>query len=123
MNRWTKADYATGDDNEYNDCSIRAYSIAACVSYDHAHALFTKHGRTPKKRTSIDTTISVLRKTFPNAIHLFPQMSLSCFMKLHPIGHYLLHTSSHAFALCDGIVHDWSYHPRYKIRHAWRLDT
>lgn len=118
--KWTNTEYATGN-GERNDCSVRAYAVAACVSYESAHQLYTKHGRLPGKRTRYMTTTLVLRETFPNATSLSPYISLNRFVAMNPKGHFILHTKSHAFALCDGIVHDWGNHPRYRILEAWKL--
>ena len=118
--KWTNTDYTAGQGDK-NDCSVRAYMVAACVSYENAYRLFTKHGRGLGKRTRFNTTNAVIRETFPQASYFQPHISLKRFVTHHPKGHYILHNKHHAFALCDGVIHDWNKHPRYKIQVAWKL--
>ena len=111
-----------GYSEEHNDCSVRAYATAACVSYDVAHALFKQHGRENTHCTKAIVMDAVMRSTFPNAINAFPSISVTKFLKLYPTGHYIVHTYNHAFAIVDGIIHDWAPGLQRIIKEAWRLD-
>lgn len=107
--------------NEKRDCVIRALSIAACIDYNTAHALLKKHGRKDKRGTPLHVSIAALKELFPDVEMKSANVSLDFFARSHTQGHYLVYTRNHAIALCDGVIHDWSSHPRYRVRYYWKL--
>lgn len=50
-------------------------------------------------------------------------MTLARFLKKHPVGRWFVCSSSHAFAVVDGVVVDnhWKAHLRRRIREAWLI--
>ena len=114
-----------GDGLERSDCAVRAISIAACISYEAAHALLEKHGRQRGKPTKW----TVIRKAMED---LFPEVWFKSFAstkpltlvricELYPKGNFVLFTTRHAFALCDGVVHDWQSHPLCRVIGFYKL--
>lgn len=51
-------------------------------------------------------------------------MLLGDFADLARTGSFIIHSRTHAFALVEGVVHDWearTSHPRTKIEAAWKV--
>lgn len=113
---------------ERNDCSVRALSVAARISYERAYGLYAKVGREPNKGTYTRITMALAERCGFTNVRLHPPHSpfkptLAQFIRLYPKGSYLVHRSGHAFALVDGVVHDWEYGtgPRTRIHAAWEV--
>ena len=104
----------TGFMGEDKDCSVRAYATAACVSYEHAHLLFSKHGRRYGHSTPGSVTHGVLSQEFPGYKREFCRhlgIKLKTWVDQHSKGHYIVHTNKHALAVIDGVIHDWKVGP------------
>ena len=116
-------DTYAGPKGERGDCSIRAFSVAACVSYDSARQVFEKHGKHPNKGTPYAVSLDAIKDHFPASpvIRIDKKLTVNQFVKQHQEGHYIVHVTRHAFAVVDGIVHDWKARPRSKVLCAWRL--
>lgn len=112
----------TGFD-EQKDCSVRAFSIAACISYEESHKAFERHGRISKKPTTLLTSRRVWKELFPDYewIEGILGMTLNQFALKHNKGHYVVHTRGHALAVCDGVIHDWSPSIKRKVHQAVKL--
>lgn len=107
---------------EKKDCSVRAFSVAACVSYSTAQEIFAKHGRKPNKGTLEYITERVIAEQFPDATLIEnPRLTLPKFVKAHNKGHFIVHVNRHALAITDGIIHDWRPRPKTKVQRAWKL--
>lgn len=116
--------YATGGSDESNDCSVRAFAVAACVDYYVAHDIFAKAGRRPRHKTAGWITESVMVRYFPNVHQVYAydrRMTIKRFVELYPKGHYLVHVRGHALAVCDGVTHNWTNRPRQIVRRFWQL--
>lgn len=108
------------------DCSIRALAVAANCSYNQASAIFSSGGRKLKKGTDV-----LLTKTIHETWLLMKPVDgiqgwqLAAFIAAHPNGRYILHKRSHAFAVVDGIVHDWenTTNPRTEVIRAWEVTS
>lgn len=116
-------DYASGGSFEHNDCVVRAFATAACVSYEAAHELFKRHGRKDRHKTYPLTTKAVMAEAFPG---LEPRLhpcgtTLARFVEENHTGHYIVHVSGHALAVVDGVVHDWNERPRRIVKKSWKL--
>lgn len=110
--------YATAESplarGEKKDCAVRALAVAACVSYDEAHAACAAEGREPRQGTHPYVIARAARRLAPGAYGL--PLSDQCLYgrtaraiaAAYPVGHYVLWSNSHAFALCDGTLHDWA---------------
>jgi hypothetical protein len=103
--------------NENYDCSIRAFSIALERPYAEIHAACKRHGRKDGKGTlgstqglvAEDYSMKVIEthELCTSSYHYRP--TLAQFINEHPKGRYYLARSGHAFALIDGVVHDWAW--------------
>ena len=114
--------YALDGRDERRDCAVRAFSVAACVSYDSAHALFEKFGRRDRHATSLAMSVSVLRDQFPAAQRItFRTCTVGAFLKNHIDGHYIVFVRNHCFAVCDGIIFDWKPALKRIVKSAWKL--
>lgn len=110
-----------------NDCSVRALSIAANMPYADAHRLFALAGRRDGRRTPVFVTAGIherlgyTRIPTVGSTHYGTQMTVAQFLRAHPRGRYVLHRRSHAFAVVDGVVHDWASGTgtRSRVQRAW----
>jgi len=118
--------------SESNDCVVRAIAAATGSCYDEAHKYVAEvFNRKPKQGTVLTSRklkeqteilgkkiveLGEPCKTFPNNPYRLitryknwgeiveRQMTLKTFVKLNPIGTYILIVARHAFALKDGKV-------------------
>lgn len=105
------------------DCSVRALAVATGCSYEQASAVFSAAGRNLKKGTPVDLS----RKVHETWLGMIPTDSidfLAAFIAANPKGRFILHTKHHAFAVIEGIVHDWEFSsvkPSSPIVRAWEV--
>ncbi len=106
------------------DCSVRALSVAVECSYEQASAVFSAAGRRLKKGTSVDLS----RTVHEDWLHMEPIPGMAgcpvlIFMDLYPKGAFVLHRRGHAFAVIDGVLHDWEEgtKARSEIISAWKV--
>jgi hypothetical protein len=92
-------------ESESNDCAVRALSIACDIPYHEAHSRFSKVGRKPNKGVSVDMLSRVLGDRPIGSDWL--SYTLSRFCALKPKGRFLVLKRNHAFAVVNGVVHDW----------------
>jgi hypothetical protein len=112
-------------EGDLHDCSVRALAIAAGIPYEEAHRLFKEAGRADNKPTPTAVTRALFKRlgftkhtTFLGygarynrrrdtwtPIANYP--TLARFIKAHPRGRFTVHRTGHAFALINGVVHDW----------------
>jgi hypothetical protein len=107
---------------EINDCVVLAFTVAAQIDYAVAHQLCRKHGRVDRKGTS-DRTVHAVAKELgatnidrdltkgqqPAFMRGTDWPTLQQFIGEHSIGRYFIIRGGHAFAVIDGVVHDWEY--------------
>ena len=121
----SRESYAEGSSQELNDCAVRAFSVAACVSYEEAYKLFKGAGRRDNTSTSLDISNRVVRQEIPGAKHYLDyalkRITLKKFVEENPKGHFIVGVKCHALAICDGVVHDWSASRRRVVRSYWQL--
>lgn len=101
--------------DEHNDCAVRAASLAANVPYQDVHKLFEAKGRIRHRGTKWETLRQAVTElggtlaTQAMAVRYSVQrQTLAAWLRDHPRGRYLVCRSGHAFAVIDGVVHDWS---------------
>ena len=97
---------------ETRDCAVRALAVAACVSYDEAHAACKAEGRRDRQGTYEGTLKRAAMRLAPGASCLryddgFYGKTARDVAAMFPVGHFVLWSRNHAFALCDGVLHDW----------------
>jgi len=117
------SDNSTSFAGERLDCSIRAFSVAACISYEESHQLFEKHGRQTGHATSTSISTKVWQEAFPSAtyVRINPGMTLNQFVSQYKTGHYIVHVRHHALAVCDGVIYDWKPGIKRKVVSAFKL--
>lgn len=117
--------------DERNACAVRALSVAANMPYEIARRLYAKHGRKPNDGAYRFTTRAVMDELdYQPVAHFAPVLcravfiTLAQFIKAHPRGRYWLGRKGHAFALIDGVVHDWAWggSARCRITAAYRIN-
>lgn len=90
------------------DCSIRALACAAGTSYEIASMTFSAQGRKMKKGTDVNVSIKVHEEVLGmKRITLAEGIRLEAFLEVAKEGRYVVHKKGHAFAIVNGIVHDW----------------
>ena len=116
---------------ETNDCVVRSFSLAANRPYDEVHALCKLHGRKDRKGTYQETTERVaLALGFRTVVERKYRRAtkygtLAQFLRDNPKGRYFLIRNGHAFAVIDGVVHDWERGtgPRSRVVYAAKLGS
>lgn len=107
-----------------NDCCIRALSIAANKPYAECSELFEAAGRKKNRRTSFYVSNKVYNALGLQYLVTDERKTLTQFIKKHPTGRFVIIRSGHAFAVVDGVVHDWNggkTGPRSRVVQAWRV--
>lgn len=111
---------------EDNDCTVIAWSNCFDACYKDSLVWMRKHGRLPRrgmKRKQIEAALKACRRS---KIKFGPytrdnRISVSQFIKKHPVGRYYVLVSRHALCIKDGIIHDYKYGPRRQITFAARV--
>lgn len=113
--------------DERNACVVRAFALAANQPYEKVYKLCEKHGRKHGAGTRKHTTEAVVRElglrlVFDNYYRrAIKSPTLSQFIEQHPRGRFFVIRRGHAFAVIDGVVHDWANSatgPRSRIVYA-----
>jgi len=116
---------------ENKDCHVRAVAIVANMDYEESHALHKKHGRKDRCATYYNTTNAIvselnLRKLNVRRSGKFGKdryPTVKQFVWDHPKGRFLVHRSGHAFAIIDGVVHDWAHGTGPRSRIVWAAEV
>lgn len=90
-------------ESESKDCAVRAVSIACDIPYHEAHERFSKAGRKPNNGVDLELLVKVMGKRPYDG-----SMTLSRFLAFKPKGRFVAIKRGHAFAVVNGVVHDWS---------------
>jgi len=92
-----------------SDCSIRALAVACGLSYAAASAVFASQGRAHGRGTDLLTTELVHDRLLAmRRVRVMEGWRLANVARELPKGRYVLHRRKHAFALVDGVIHDWA---------------
>ena len=90
------------------DCCIRAVAVSTGCTYELASAMFSAAGRKLRTGTSVEMTYHVhemfLRMKRVKDVCGWP---LAAFIAAYPKGRFILHRRGHAFAVVNGVLHDW----------------
>ena len=107
---------------ETNDCSVRAFAVAADVTYTKSHAIHAHFGRENGKGTYWDCSEKVA-KMLGMVEWNIPALTLQSFIRKYPKGSFWIARSGHAFAVVDGIVYDWATGtgPRSRVVKVFKL--
>ena len=107
-----------------DDCSVRALAVACSVPYAVASVALSVTGRRVKQGTGLDTTIKLHEEFLGmTRVRSAEGMDLETFCLVAPKGAYVVHKKGHAFAVIDGIVHDWesTTKPSTMVLRVWRV--
>jgi hypothetical protein len=120
-NYFTKPDGFRG---ERNDCTVRAFSTAAQIPYQDAHAAMELAGRRRGHAVSLIAAVADLSILFDiksvfNWRNHGAKITVATFLKRYPKGRYLCRKSGHAFAVADGVAFDIEKGAR--VTHVWTI--
>lgn len=124
MRRDTTAYSAVRPEWDKNDCSVRALACATKVSYIVASMTFSAQGRSVKKGTPTELSIKLHEEVLGmRRIAMAEGMRLEDFVAAAKTGSFIIHKASHAFALVDGVIHDWATTTKdsTQIVRAWKV--
>ena len=107
-----------------DDCSVRALAVATGMPYGVASIAFSALGRQLKKGTA--TSLSTkLHEDFLKMTPIYSSagMRLDTFLGIAKTGSFVVHKSKHAFAVVEGVVHDWegTTSPATIVVRAWKV--
>ena len=101
---------------DHNDCAVRSFSLVLDRPYNEVHSVCEKHGRkfacgtngvtqraVAKEYGMIEVDWKELRALSPSASY----PTVLQFLKAFPKGRYYVCRDGHAFAIIDGVIHDW----------------
>lgn len=107
-----------------NDCSVRALAVAVGLTYEQAGAIFAAFGRKMKEGTSLDLSIRVMEDRLKmRRLELSdgPE-EIKYFALYRDTGRFVLHRKGHAFALVEGVIHDWEgTREKAQVIRAWEV--
>lgn len=125
---WTAySSMAPAEGVEHNDCAVRALAIALDMPYGDCHDHYAHHGRKWGRGTPISTTMNLMRSLGAAQVNTRNRGgrdgTLTQFLRAYPQGRYWVARRGHAFAVVDGVVHDWQHGtgPRSRVIYAWRM--
>lgn len=107
-----------------SDCSVRALAVACGVPYEIASIAFTCQGRTLKKGTSVEMSVKLHEEVLGmRRVTMAEGMRLEAFLEVARTGRFIVHKTGHAFAVVDGVVHDWEGTSRGSttLQRVWRV--
>ncbi len=90
------------------DCSVRALAVAAGCTYEVASAVFSAAGRKVGKGTPLTTSNKVHEDWLGmRQVEGVTGWPLAAFIAAYSKGRFVVHKRGHAFAVIDGVLHDW----------------
>ncbi len=105
---------AEGFRHETNDCVVRAWAIAAQIPYAEAHAAFKAAGRRDRRGTKLHVSEAVMGdlRCYPRG----SRVTVAKWLRANPSGHFVVFVRGHAFAVIDGVCHDYYYRAAMRPR-------
>lgn len=98
---------------ERNDCTVRAFAVAAGVPYSDAHAFVARLGRQDRRglRFTADKFTTVIESQLAygyvvTRVSLRRGETVARTMLHMQTGRYLVIKTGHAFGVVDGVIHD-----------------
>jgi len=107
-----------------NDCSVRALACATNVRYIVASTIFAAQGRSVKKGTPTELSTKLHEEVLGmRRVDFAEGMRLEDFVRVAITGCFIIHKHRHAFALVNGVIHDWETTTKdsTKIVRAWKV--
>lgn len=111
---------------ESNDCTVKAWCNVFDCDYVPAHTWLKKFGRRDGRGMMPSALKKALLACKKAKVKFGPytrerRITVSQFIKSHPVGRYYVANRDHAFCIKDGVVHDWQLGPRRQITFAARV--
>lgn len=125
---------------EKNDCTVRAISLAAGISYAEAHALLAAEGRKQGHGVHFKSMFIPMlarlgfhaqRVNLHEIIATYPGVHSGLknvtthhparFAKVWPKGTFIMFTARHVLAIKDGVNHDWTKGRAIRCESLWRI--
>jgi len=106
------------------DCSVRALACATGVPYEVASVTFSAQGRQVRKGTETRVSIQVHEVVLGmKRIEMAEGIRLEAFLEVAKTGRYIVHKRGHAFAIVEGVVHDWEGTSRNEttLTRVWKV--
>jgi len=90
------------------DCAVRALAVATGVPYTVASVTFSAQGRRIKRGTDQETSTKLYETVLGmRRVELAEGLRLGAFLEVARTGSFIVHKKGHAFAVVEGVVHDW----------------
>lgn len=93
---------------ERRDCMVKAWAIAQRVPYETAHAMFKALGRKDRSGTRWAVTVEAMRGAGVCIQWLPRRVTVARIGHFLGAGRYIAVTTSHALAVINGVVEDWT---------------
>lgn len=111
---------------ETNDCTVKAWFNVFNAPYHLCHKYLKGYGRVHRRGMTLDQIKRALNGCKKTKVVYGPysdknRITVTQFCKKHPVGRYYVTSRGHAFAIIDGVVHDWHHGPRRQIKFAARV--
>ena len=107
-----------------NDCSIRALAVATGVPYAVASVAFSVLGRRIRAGTDIALSVKLHEEILGmTRVTAAEGLDLETFVGMVHTGSFVVHKRGHAFAVIDGVVHDWQNTTKAgtRILRVWKV--
>lgn len=112
---------------ETNDCAVRSLAVAAGITYGEAYNALANVGRQPRRGVPMRLIVRALRNlqishvvrpvgklvrrlrrgSYTQFVVRVQYPTLKQVLEQYPTGSHAVATREHAFAIVDGVVHDW----------------
>ncbi len=129
------------NNNEDNDCSIKAIAIACNIPYNKAHAAVKKQGRKSRKGTYTWQTLRAIKALG----FIVTKIPPSTIIRQYPAGHcklknvtthhpdrfnkvwadgrsYIFKTCGHMLAVVNGVNHDYTRSSACHVKSIYRIE-
>lgn len=110
--------------HEKLDCVVRALALVTQRAYRDVHAKCKAAGRKDSRRTKDVVVAAVATQLGVTRLTHIGRPTLAQFLRDFPTGRFYVSRRGHAFAVIDGVVHDWQRSrtgPRSRVRLAFAL--
>lgn len=98
---------SSDSEKERANCTVKAFSAAADVSYETAYKIANDAGRVSSRKFKSQTLIDEAKsKGFKIKKLRFTGKTLNKFIKANPVGRFYLRKKGHSFAVINGIISD-----------------
>lgn len=117
---YEKMNLAAMNNNDNNMCTVIALACCKNWTYEGAYKYAQKHGRKHGCGmivSKIERMLGIKWEDWKWTQELYGRrLTPNTFAKMHPKGKYYCLTRSHAIAIVDGVVQDWTEGRRYQIQ-------